>query len=279
MKPPWGQTLVVFAAAVVFAGGIVVAALARDEPVTTSEGAFGSLRAVPLSGGSLPKMSVAVARPTSIARLPLTVDSGCRPELGSGAVAAVPEAVNQRVNVAWQRIETWLAAHAPASAAALAGPAPVARLGEVQQRIGVTLPPELVASLLRHDGMGTGGGQLLPAIYRPVSVADIGIQAKSLCEVLTQGVNESVGSWWHGQFVPFAVDGAGDVLFLDQRRGHEGKLGQSDHEGSVDFSRRPATLTELLEQTATALETGERTYGDYRAEVTPAGVLTWELVR
>jgi len=279
MKLPWGQTLVVLAAAVVFAGGIVVAALARDEPGTTAEGAFVSLRAVPLSGGSLPKMSAAVGRPTPIALPPLTVDSGCRPGGGMNTVAAVPDAVTQRVNVAWQRIETWLAARAPASAAALAGPASLARLGEVQQRIGVTLPPELVASLLRHDGMGTGGGHLLPAIYRPVSAADIGSQAKSLCEVLTGGTNESVGTWWHGQFVPFAVDGAGDVLFLDQRRGHGGKLGESDHEGSVDFGRRPAGLTELLEQTAAALETGERTYGGYRAEVTPSGVLTWELAR
>jgi cell wall assembly regulator SMI1 len=275
MKPHWGQTLVVLAAGMVFAGGIVVAALARDEPGTTAEGAFVSLRAVPLSGG-LPKMSTPIARPTPIARLPLTVDSGCRSGRGMGAVPAVPEAVTQRVNGAWQRIETWLAAHAPASSAALAGPASPARLGEVQQRIGVTLPSELVASLLRHDGMNTAGGFLLPSIYRPVSAVDIGGQATALCEVLTHGQNESVGSWWHGQFVPFAVDGAGDVLFLDQRPGYDGKLGESDHEGTVDFSRRPASLTELLEQTATALETGERTNGSYRAKVTPAGVLTWE---
>jgi cell wall assembly regulator SMI1 len=191
-------------------------------------------------------------------------------------VAAVPDPVTQRVNLVWQRIETWLAAHAPVSEAALAGPASPAQLGETQQRIGVTLPPELVASLLRHDGMGTGGGDLLPSIYRPISSADLGRQSKALCDILTRGPNDIVGVWWHGQFVPFAVDGAGDVLFLDQRRGHGGELGESDHEGSVDFSRRPASLTELLEQTATALETGELTYGGYRAKVTPPGVLTWE---
>jgi cell wall assembly regulator SMI1 len=276
MKPGWGQTFVVAAAAVVFAGGIWVAALARDEPGATAEGSFVNLQSVPLSGGGSPTMSAAAGRATATARPPLTVDSGCRPGAGNSGVAAVTAAVTQRVNAAWQRIETWLAAHAPASAAALAGPASPAQLGETQQRIGVTLPPELVASLLRHNGMGTGGGDLLPSIYRPVSAADIGGQAKSLCEVLTHGQNESVGSWWHGQFVPFAVDGAGDVLFLDQRPGHGGELGESDHEGSVDFSRRPASLTELLEQTATALETGVRTSGDYRAKVTPAGVLTWE---
>jgi cell wall assembly regulator SMI1 len=280
VKPRWGQTLVVFAAAVVFAGGIVVAALARDEPGTTREGAFVNLTGVPLSGSAGgARLSATIGRPTSSTRPPLTVDSGCRPGLGTGAVAAVPEAVTRRVDAAWHRIETWLAAHAPASSAALAGPASLAKLGEVQQRIGVTVPPELVASLLRHDGMGTGGGFLLPSIYRPISVADIGTQSESLCGILTAGQNESVGSWWHGQFVPFAADGAGDVLFLDQRRGHGGELGESDHEGSVDFSRRPATLTDLLEQTATALETGEVTNGYCRAEVTPEGVLQWEFVR
>lgn len=274
MKPGWGQALVVAAAAVVFAGGIWVAALARDEPAAAPEGGFANLQAVPLSGRTTGGKMTAVA--SRISPTPLTVDSGCRTGLGIGAVTAVPDAVTQRVNAVWQRIETWLAAHAPVSEAALAAPASPAQLGETHQRTGVALPPELVASLLRHDGMGTGGGELLPPIYRPISAADIGTQAKALCDVLTSGPDEGVGVWWHGGFVPFAVDGAGDVLFLDQRPGHDGKLGESDHEGSVDFSRRPASLTALLEQTATALETGGPTNGGYRAKVTPPGVLTWE---
>jgi cell wall assembly regulator SMI1 len=283
VKPRWGQAFVVLAAAVVFAGGIVVAVLARDEPGAAAEGTFASLRAVPLTGGTYqPKLSVSISvvpRPTPIPRPPLTVDSGCRPGGGSTSQAAVPDPVAERVNLAWQRIETWLAAHAPASSAALAGPAEPGRIAQLQQRIGVTLPPELVASLLRHDGMGTRGGNLLPPLYRLLSVADIGGQAEMLCEVLMRGVNENVGTWWHGQFVPFAVNGGGDSLFLDQRGGHGGKLGEHDHEAFADFSSWPATLTDLLEQTATALETGQRTHVYCRAEVTPAGVLTWELLR
>lgn len=107
---------------------------------------------------------------------------------------------------------------------------------------------------------------------------EIGLEAKTLCEVLASADDESVGSWWHGQYVPFAVDGSGEALFVDQRAGKHGKLGEHDNEGDVNFDRWPQTLTDLLEQTATALEMGRR-IGHSRAKVTPEGVLDWEILR
>jgi hypothetical protein len=96
--------------------------------------------------------------------------------------------------------------------------------------------------------------------------------------LISVGVNEGVGSWWHGQFVPIAIDTSGNALFLDQRQG-AGRLGEHDNEGSVDFDRWPSSLTELLELTATALETGGPTVGGYRRVIAGNRTLDWEFPR
>ncbi len=225
-----------------------------------------------------PSFSTAAPAPTT--RRTLTVDSGCHPGQGPAALDPVADATTRRVGAAWDRIERWLKAKAPASAASLRPPATTAEVIETQKMIGVALPAELVASLLRHDGAtGRGDGFTLPPFYAPVSTANIATEAKTLCEALVSiGVDESVGSWWHGKFVPFAADGSGNTLFLDQRTG-TARLGASDHEGGVDFARWPGSLTELLEQTATALETGGAVVGGYRPVVTENRALEWDFRR
>jgi cell wall assembly regulator SMI1 len=180
----------------------------------------------------------------------------------------------ERVHAAWKRIENWLAARAPASRRSLRPPASAAAIARVQQEMSVEFPPDLVASLRRHDGV-TGGGFALPFLFEPLAVDAIPREWSITCGVLG---NEPDDDWWHRSFVPFATAGDGGCLLVDQRPGGHGRVGEFYPEEGVDFARWPASVTELLERTARSLETG-RPYDDrYRPTVTREGVLDWEVL-
>jgi cell wall assembly regulator SMI1 len=184
-----------------------------------------------------------------------------------------------RVNRAWERIEKWLTANAPATAATLAKPAGDDGISWMQQQIGVPVPPELIASLRRHNGTGTNmrDGFSLPPFYLPLSTGLIISEAKVMCEVLeSSGSDGSVGSWWHGQVIPIAIDSGGGNLLLDQRPGRGGRLGDHNEESDMKFTAYPPSFTELLEQTATSLETGKVVIKHYRPKVV-GGALDWDI--
>ena len=195
----------------------------------------------------------------------LTVDSGCRLGAGPESLVDVPDEVTARVDSAWERIETWLAEHAPVSAAALRPPADDESIKEAQRRAGVRFPAALVASLRRHDGLDPEGAFGFPPRMHPLSAARIADEAEVMCEVLESvGIDGNVESWWHGRFVPVASDHGGDLLLLDGDR-----LGYHHEAGDVAFSG-PAGFAELLEHTADALRGG----GEYRPVVVD-GELDW----
>jgi hypothetical protein len=79
--------------------------------------------------------------------------------------------------------------------------------------------------------------------------------------------------------VPFATDGSGGCLLVDQTDGGHGRVGDFHAEDGTHFEGRPASLTELLEGTARSLETGCPYAGRYRPKVGPDRVLDWEIVR
>ncbi|MFD5091797.1 SMI1/KNR4 family protein [Amycolatopsis thailandensis] len=276
MRKQWGRAVVIAVASVVIVLGLVFAVTMRRGK---SDGmGWLSAEQAPISTPKTPSYSTAAPIPTT--RPTLTVDSGCRLGQGPAELDPVPEATTRRVNAAWDRVERWLKAKAPTTAATLRPPATIARITEAQQRSGVAFPAELVASLLRHDGVsGIGDSFALPPFHHLASAETLEGQAKVMCEVLnSSGSDDSVGYWWHGRFVPIAVNGGGDGLFLDQRTA-TGRLGEWDHEGSVSFDRWPPTLTELLEQTATALETGGPVIHGYRPVVTENRALDWDIPR
>lgn len=260
----WRSLLAVFLATLVVAVGVVVVvATSRDTPAAgTGVVVFQTVPPGPTRSLTPTSSYVAGPRPT------LTVDSGCRPGDGPEALTEVPEPVAARVNRAWQRIETWLAANAPVSAASLRPPAGEESLSKTQRAIGVRLPAELIASLRRHNGVDPADTRTFtfPIFMHPLTAERITDEATMMCEVLVEsGVDGSVGAWWHGQWVPVAVDHSGDSLFLDR-----GRLGRHYNEDNAAFDG-PPTLTELLEQTADTLETGE---GPARPVVID-GVLEW----
>ncbi|RSM71710.1 glucan synthase [Amycolatopsis sp. WAC 01375] len=274
MLKGWRRAVVIAVASVVIVLGLVFAVTERGGRDMGAQ----SYPAPPTTPRT-PSYSTA-APPVPTTRPTLTVDSGCRPGQGPAELATVPEATTRRVNAAWDRVERWLKANAPTTAKTLRPPATIARIAEAQRKAGVAFPAELIAFLLQHDGVsGIGESFALPPFHHLASTETVASQAKVMCDVLiSSGLDGNVGSWWHGRFVPVAVDGGGDGLFLDQRTG-TGRLGDWNHEGSVSFDRLPATLTELLEQTATALETGGSVVGGYRPVVTPNRALDWEFPR
>jgi cell wall assembly regulator SMI1 len=205
-----------------------------------------------------------------------------------GVVGSEPSvAVTSRVDAAWKRIETWLAARAPTDTAALGQPATAARIDAAQKRMSVAFPPDLVASLRRHDGLADRGVVTLPPFYLPLGVTEIVRSWQTSCSVLTTMMDEEspetgwLGTgepWWHPQYVPFAGSVDGGSLVADQRPGGHGRVGDFYAEQGVSFADWPASITELLEGTATSLETGTPYAGRYRPYVGVDGHLNWEII-
>jgi cell wall assembly regulator SMI1 len=181
-----------------------------------------------------------------------------------------------RVYRAWDRIERWLRAHAPATFATLNPPASTRRIRATEAAMSVAFPSDLVASLQRHDGARTGDLSTvfeLPPFYALMSLRDLHRDWRTRCGIIERA-GEEPGRWWHAEFVPFAQDFAGDVLVVDQRPAGSGRVGLHSHEGGMLFERQPNSLATLLEETARALETG-KPYEGYRLHVTDAGALDW----
>jgi cell wall assembly regulator SMI1 len=154
-------------------------------------------------------------------------------------------------------------------------PAAPARIAQAQRGTGAAFPAELIASLQRHEGTEAANGFTFPPFYALSSLDGLVRDAKTMCSVLTEPqLAWGAGTWWSGQWLPFAADHAGDSLFLAPN----GKLGEHDNEASANFDRLPPDLPNLLEQTATALETGQPIIAGYRPKV-QNGVLAWEIPR
>jgi cell wall assembly regulator SMI1 len=192
------------------------------------------------------------------------------PQYAAGVTPTRPDAATTaRVNAAWQRIETWLTKHAAAGARALRPPAEAESIDVLQRQMSVALPADLVASLRRHDGLA-GHGFSLPPFFTPSPVG--GILSDWLLNCGVPGGPDR----WHRQFVPFASASDGGSLVVDQRPGGHGRVGEFNAESGTSFERWPASVTELLEGTASALETGQPYAGHYTPKVTD-GRLDWDV--
>lgn len=200
------------------------------------------------------------------------------PQHSPGVAVTRPDAATTaRVDAAWRRIEQWLAAHAPASAPALRPPAAAARIDDLQRRMSVAFPADLVASLRRHDGVSPGGRFDLPPFYAPETLAGIAADRQVNCGVLADQEEALTDAWWDPAFVPFATAGDGGSLVADQRPGGHGRVGEFYPEDGTSFVRWPGSIAELLELTATSLETGRPYAGQYRPRVA-GGALDWEII-
>ncbi|WP_207924949.1 SMI1/KNR4 family protein [Streptomyces aquilus] len=184
----------------------------------------------------------------------------------------------------WTRIETWLANNAPRTFAELAPPAERATIARAEEAIGLAFPPSLTESLLRHDG--TADGVLLPPFWMMLSTRHIvdawtsrtDIHGPERPDAETGDPEREYGPWWHRQWIPFATNGAGDHLVVDQRPTRQrGRIGAADHEVGCHFKTHPmwTSLPQLLDMTATAIETGGL-LDCYERVVIDERELTWE---
>ncbi|TJZ56976.1 SMI1/KNR4 family protein [Streptomyces piniterrae] len=192
------------------------------------------------------------------------------------------------ITESWIRIERWLAAYAPATAAALAPPAERAAIAAAEEAMGLSIPDPLVESVLRHDG--TGHRVLLPPFWMLLSTQRMVDTWRIRTKIHgsdpeppdheDEDPEADFGPWWHRQWIPFAADGCGDELVLDQRpTTRRGRVGSADHEQGCFFERHSmwASLPVLFDLSATAMETGE-VLDYYERVVTPEGELDWEIL-
>ncbi|MFE7116487.1 SMI1/KNR4 family protein [Streptomyces sp. NPDC057654] len=160
----------------------------------------------------------------------------------------------RRLQAAWGRVEAWLRAYAPASAALLRPPVGEAEIVAAGAAMGVELPAALAAWYRIHDGVDEGhGAGILPSGKTMLSL-----------EQLVDEYRTHTEDWEREEgLLPFART-AGDIWagwYVDARRGAPsyGGLGH----WSVDLGDDPYPpasngwpLADWLEEMAAALEEG-----------------------
>ncbi|MFE9133018.1 SMI1/KNR4 family protein [Streptomyces sp. NPDC007355] len=163
------------------------------------------------------------------------------------------------VQASWTRIDAWLREHAPRTFATLRPPAGDEEIAAAQQELGVTFPPDLVASLLRHDGALEG-----PEAFR-FSSGDrlLGVSGilgdTGFMRGIDQGLDgEAEGYWLHGYVKFGSYDVTSDGLLVDCRTGRDafGAIGRFFDETGTRFGEA-GSLGEYLAEEADQLERGQ----------------------
>ncbi|MGE7388203.1 SMI1/KNR4 family protein [Streptomyces sp. NPDC004126] len=195
--------------------------------------------------------------------------------------------VTYTVEESWDRIESWLARHAPVTHGLLRPPAVPADIAAAELRLGVAFPPDLRESLLRHDGVELSDGTLRLDYYGPPSgVAEIVGSTEFLREVgedvaeeeaeLDEEERDEYAYWPHERLLVTLGIGwqSSDGLFLVTRSGpHHGRAGRYFDEMGSAFTRWRG-LRHVLSDFATALENGLPFDG--RTPLAHEGRLIWD---
>ncbi|MFB6579457.1 SMI1/KNR4 family protein [Streptomyces sp. NPDC056402] len=161
------------------------------------------------------------------------------------------------VATSWQRIDAWLALHAPARLAELAPPASPHTIDQLEVTLGVRLPTDLRASLLCHDGDSSYLG-ILPCgpLYSTDAIAEV----RQMRMEIWEGENdpaEQENPWWGTQWIPFAGSD-GDEHFIDAGPGlWHNHLGRASHDEHAYFLGWPS-LGSWLHEVAKAMEHHDR---------------------
>ncbi|MEU8504415.1 SMI1/KNR4 family protein [Streptomyces brevispora] len=187
----------------------------------------------------------------------------------------------------WDRIESWLARHAPVTHGLLRPPAVLADIAAAELRLGVAFPPDLRESLLRHDGVELQDGTLRLDYYGPLSgVGEIVWSAEFLREVgedvaeeeaeLNEEERDEYAYWPYERLLVTLGIGwqSSDGLFLVTRPGpHHGRVGRYFDETGSTFTPWSG-LRHVLSDFATAVENGLPFDG--RTPLAHEGQLIWD---
>ncbi|MEV4090728.1 SMI1/KNR4 family protein [Streptosporangium saharense] len=207
---------------------------------------------------------------------PVVLDADCHPAARRPHLRARSPRVTRAVNRQWVRIERWLRVNAPRTYGTLAAPARPGTIAVAEAQMGLRLPEDLRASLLRHNG---GGVSLLGE--DPLDVRRIRDSWRMLCEV--DGTDDHLADekderseWWDGRMIPFTADGTGCYLLVDSVARDVGRSCEDSPIGFTPGGVRVRSYYALLKATADALETGG-SIGYWRPRAVE-GVLDWDVV-
>ncbi|MFF9342590.1 MULTISPECIES: SMI1/KNR4 family protein [unclassified Streptomyces] len=157
------------------------------------------------------------------------------------------------VQASWARIDAWLREHAPRTFATLQPPAGDDEIAAAQEELGVTFPPDLVASLLRHNGALEG-----PEAFR-FSSGDrlLGVSGilgdTGFMRGIDQGPDGEDEGYWLHDYVKFgSYDVTSDGLLVDCRTGREssGAVGRFFDETGTGFGEADSLGAYLAEEAA-----------------------------
>ncbi|MDT0442414.1 SMI1/KNR4 family protein [Streptomyces johnsoniae] len=190
------------------------------------------------------------------------------------------------VDVSWTRIDTWLARHAPASAALLRPPARQADIEAAERRLGLAFTPDLVASLRCHDGTEEHAGAPVLGSYGPFASLDHLVRDAELLRSVDadlppapgmRGLDEELAAFWRREWL-LITRGIGweaqDGLFLTLRDGeYHGRIGRYFNEDAPSFTSW-MSLRHLLAAFADSLE--RRLPIGRKMPVTHEGRLLWD---
>ncbi|MEU2424013.1 SMI1/KNR4 family protein [Streptomyces sp. NPDC007851] len=178
------------------------------------------------------------------------------------------------VEDSWDRIDSWLREHTPRTFASLGPPAADDEIRAAQEELNVTFPPDLVASLRRHDG-ARGGEEAFRFMThdRLLGLQEIVEASRFMRSVAADLDEEEAESYWHPAYLKFGSYGVtADGLAIDCRPGRDsyGVIGRFFDETGTDFGRADS-LGAYLAELADQLESGKG-----RSAVAFNGRLIWE---
>ncbi|WP_327714392.1 SMI1/KNR4 family protein [Streptomyces sp. NBC_00490] len=190
------------------------------------------------------------------------------------------------INSSWDRIEGWLAPHAPRTFASLPPPADQGAIDAAQVLLGQRFPAELAESLLRHDGSGhfdvLGAFQLM-STREIVSTRQFATRLEEETQREGRAAHFIVRdgyALWHPNDLPFASNAGGSHWVLDTKpRDATRRIARHDELGTTTYLPHHMweSLSSLLDSVATALETS--TPLERRLPTTDDGRLTWRITR
>jgi cell wall assembly regulator SMI1 len=140
----------------------------------------------------------------------------------------------------WDRVHTWLTAHAPVVLDSLAPPATEAQIRAAENALDVTLPDDVKASYRIHNGQRVVSGQygkpaLLYGGWDLYSLAEVVSQWKCWKDLSDRGTFAGGGSrptgpirtdWWHPGWIPLTGNDGGDHHCADMAPSQGGHPGQ-----------------------------------------------------
>ncbi|MEV0592598.1 SMI1/KNR4 family protein [Nonomuraea cavernae] len=230
------------------------------------------------TSGSAPESAADPGAPQAVLSTPAATTpaatpstSGPDPECAPGrrpvVVRPIDPKVKRAVDRQWRRIERWLETRAPRTHATLGGPGRARTIAIAEAQMGLDLPDDLRASLLRHNGTGAFG---LGATAPSSSIRDIRDLWRDLCRPGSANLgHEPREEWWNGRMIPFAYRADRGYGLIDSR---VGDVGWDDLVAGRTFPAMPSYYA-LLRATADALERGGEVAG-WTPRVT-RGVLRW----